>query len=273
MRRFSALLLLLLLALALAACGGTNVIVVTTTPPPVAATDTPTWTPEPEATPTWVTVTPEATPTRELGEVLDCQTLTLEPANGWRVVNANYCFTVMGSVLWSERPGNTDDDRQWDRLDEYQIIYRPGETNKPPWVFWQDVDKSHPRGLRMELGQIAGEFGYAQGGIFLQGGTRYVLKLEGMSEIINTRSAVVGLAGRLKIGSEFIDLPIRYIEQTGPVEVLWVVESSRSISLRWDAWVDIIWASAFGAYTWQGMLVMEAPTDDWGEDVLIEIEG
>jgi hypothetical protein len=256
MNRFRAIVLLALLAVLLAGCGEGVVIVVRTATPGPTATSI---------------ATEPPTPTQEadFDKVLDCQTLTVEESV-WRVVNANYCFMVFGSSLYVEKPGGTSDGRQWARLEEYQIIYEPGNVNTPPWVFWYDLGGSHPRGLRMEISQVNGHFGYSQSGTYIQAGRRYVLKLEGVSEVVEAQQANVGLGGRLHLSDgTVVDLPPRYVTQMGPVEVLWVIESDDWVSMRWDAWLNITWASAFGAYTWQGMLVMGAPADDWGEDVVI----
>lgn len=251
--------------LLLSACGGTNVIVVTVTPPP--ATPTPfvvTVTP-PGAT---ATSAPDPTPTREVVETLDCQTLTLV-TDEFPAVNANPCFRVFGSLLISERPVETPDNRQWDRLDEYRILYRPGSADTPPWVFWRDLGGSHPRGLRMEIDQINGAFGYSQR-VYLRAGERYVLKIEGQSEVINAGAANVVVGGMIIHGlGEKVRLTDWSLEQTGRVEAIWVVEPDTSRVVTWEAWIGIRWASAFGAFTWQGMRVERAP-DNFGDDVVIK---
>lgn len=257
---------LLLMVAVVSACG-TDVRVVTVTPMP--ATQTPyVVTATPDVTVTRVpTAGPDATPTPEvLQENIDCQTLTVT-ADEFPTTNANPCMRVFGSALYSEGVG--DPARQWDRVEPFEILYAPGSVGLAPFAYWKDIGEGVPRGIRMDVSWVNGRFGYSQPGIWLKGGQRYILKLEVVSGLFDNGGAGASLGGAIAYGTgERVNLP-QWGMQRGPVEAIWVIETSVSRVVTWEAWTAIQWANVTGNLTWQGMRVEIAP-DGFGDDVVIE---
>lgn len=237
----------------LSACGGETLVITATPGTP------PTMTPPP-------TSTVDPTPTPEALVNLDCQ--TLQPTNSeFPAINANPCLRVFDSVLHSEQ---RTEGRTWDRLDEYAIVYRPGNTGKSPFVYWRDITSPDPRGLRMDVSWVNGEFGYSQNLIYLLPGQRYIIKIEAVSELFDNGGSLPALDARLVYsGGKYLEFQQWTITQRGPVEAFWVVESSsaRAVTIEW--WVDIQWANVTGNITLQGLRVELAP-EGFGDDIVLE---
>lgn len=269
-RRISAL--AAFLAVLLAGCGGVYPAPTQTpeTPTPFVVTATPAVTPSP---PTPIVVTP----TREARTAEDCVTGRDEPSILWPL-NPNPCMRANGSPIGShysnlvlERVMESSDNRHQVRLVGHNFVIRPGLEYPPPWINYIREDEESPRGMRIEVDYLAGDFGYSET-VLLRGGVRYVFKIAGFAELRGPDKTNVTLDGRVLIeGGQagVINLDERGIDYDGYNAALWVVETERRnfVEVTFEGFVSARWANTEGAFTMNEFAVYEAPPE-WGQDVL-----
>jgi hypothetical protein len=150
-----------------------------------------------------------------------------------------------------------------------------GDWRTPPFINLCD-DKAC---VDMEISWLQGEWGLALENIRLQPDTTYIVKVAYTPDLSPAEGATwfigdVGFSGKIYVTDGTVtDLPRLSVEepQGDRTEKTWIIRTDKVVpTIRLEVYAYSRWATVEGSLIWNEVSIQTAPSDEYGEDRLIE---